>query len=165
MPLVAEKAVFPRTPAWDRPGFLLWHATLRWQRAAAAVLEPLGLTHMQFRLLASVMWLERNDGPPSQRELADHAGIDAMMTSQVVRALEKAGLLSRTADATDSRIKRLTCTAAGRRVARGAITRIEEIDDIFFGRNGQRESSIDSLRRLAGRDERGEIIDERWTRA
>ena len=26
--------------AWDSPGFLLWHATLRWQRAMAEALAP-----------------------------------------------------------------------------------------------------------------------------
>src|SRR3954447_18639186 len=97
---------FPRTSAWDRPGFLLWHATLRFQRAAAAALAPLHITQTQFRLLASVVWLEENtDGPPSQRILADHTDADAMMTSQVVRTLENAGLIGREQDATDNRVK------------------------------------------------------------
>ncbi len=75
--------------AWDSPGFLLWHATLRWQRAVAAALRPLGLTHVQFVLLAGGWWLSQGDRWPSQRELADHAGTDRMMTSQVVRTLER----------------------------------------------------------------------------
>ena len=32
----------------ESPGFLLWHATLRWQRGVAAALQPLDLTHVQF---------------------------------------------------------------------------------------------------------------------
>ncbi|WP_244312125.1 hypothetical protein [Streptomyces griseofuscus] len=32
----------------DSPGFLLWHATLRWQRDIATALAPLDLTHVQF---------------------------------------------------------------------------------------------------------------------
>jgi hypothetical protein len=36
----------------DSPGFLLWHATLRWQRGVARALKPLELTHVQFVLLA-----------------------------------------------------------------------------------------------------------------
>ena len=39
------------------PGFWLWHATLRWQREIAAVLAPLGLTHVQFVLLSCAWWL------------------------------------------------------------------------------------------------------------
>jgi hypothetical protein len=41
----------------DSPGFLLWHVTLRWQREIAAALAPLGLTHVQFVLLAAAWWL------------------------------------------------------------------------------------------------------------
>src|SRR5262249_4571528 len=37
-------------------GFLLWHATLRWQRLLSAALRPLGLTHVQFVLLAVLWW-------------------------------------------------------------------------------------------------------------
>jgi hypothetical protein len=36
------------------PGLLLWRATLRWQRRIVAALKPLGLTHVQFVLLASL---------------------------------------------------------------------------------------------------------------
>ena len=41
----------------ESPGFLLWHTTMRWQRSMAAALHPLGLTHMQFVLLASAWWM------------------------------------------------------------------------------------------------------------
>lgn len=43
---------YPDGPATS-PGFLLWHVTLRWQRAITAALRPLDLTHVQFVLLAS----------------------------------------------------------------------------------------------------------------
>jgi DNA-binding MarR family transcriptional regulator len=78
--------------------------------------------------------------------------------------LEGAGLLSRSPDPTDSRVKRLKCTAEGRKVSRASIARIEAVDDMFFGPDGERASSVESLRRLAGRDERGDIVDERWNR-
>jgi DNA-binding MarR family transcriptional regulator len=156
---------FPRTSAWDRPGFLLWHATLRFQRAAAAALAPLHLTQTQFRLLASVVWLEENsDGPPSQRILADHTGADAMMTSQVVRALENAGLIAREQDPNDNRVKRLRSTPAGRKVAKKAIRAIEKVDVEFFGDGDEWDQTVDVMRRLAGRDESGELVDERWQR-
>ena len=156
---------FPRTSAWDRPGFLLWHATLRFQRAAAAALAPLDLTQTQFRMLASVAWLEQHlPAPPSQRELADHTGSDAMMTSQVVRTLEGRKLLVREQDSADSRVKRLRCTAAGRRVATRAIAAIEQVDREFFGDGAELAQAVDVLGRLAGRDAEGELIDTRWQR-
>ena len=146
---------FPARTAWDRPGFLLWHATLRWQREVTEALRPLELTHVQFVLLAGTAWLSNRDGPPSQRELADHAGTDAMMTSQVVRVLEQRGLIRRSDDPSDARVKRLRCTPQGRALAARAVTEVQAVDDRFFGVDGDRDETLDVLRGLAGRDPDG----------
>lgn len=92
-------ALYPR----DSPGFLFWHATLRWQRAIAAALAPPGLTHVQFVLLASVWWLGDQGERPNQLAAAAHAGTDVKMTSQVLRALERNGLVERETDPADTR--------------------------------------------------------------
>jgi MarR family transcriptional regulator, organic hydroperoxide resistance regulator len=114
-------------------GFLLWHATLRWQRSIAAALKPLDLTHVQFVLLAVLWWyVTVRKERPSQRQLAEQAGTDPMMTSQVVRALERKGLVVRAPDPDDSRARRLTLTSSGRRLARKAIDVVEAVDDEFF---------------------------------
>ena len=118
--------------AWSSPGFLLWRATLRWQRTMVEALTPFGITHVQFVLLASTWWLCENSGPPRQRDLAEHAGTDPMMTSQVVRALEKAGLVTRTPDADDARAVRLAPTRAGKTLAPRAIAAVEAADRAFF---------------------------------
>ena len=53
------------------------------------MLEPYDLTHVQFVLLTSLWWLgDHEDRPPTQARLAQHAGTDPMMTSQVTRKLE-----------------------------------------------------------------------------
>jgi DNA-binding MarR family transcriptional regulator len=138
---------------------------MRWQRAAAAALAPLGLTHAQFRLLCAVAWLKEHEGEwPSQRELAEHAGVDAMMTSQVVRALESAGLLERIKDENDGRVRRLRCTRSGNALALKAIREIEAIDTGFFGDADQRSASIEALRMMSGRDATGAVVDPRWNR-
>jgi DNA-binding MarR family transcriptional regulator len=122
---------YPEGPAAS-PGFLLWHLTLAWQRAIAAVLEPLGLTHVQFVLLACAWWLGRQGQVPNQLQLARQAGTDVKMTSQVVRRLEAKGLLERQVDPDDSRARRLRLTAEGQRLARRAIAAVEETDARFF---------------------------------
>jgi DNA-binding MarR family transcriptional regulator len=139
--------------AWDSPGFLLWHATLRWQRAMAEALEPYGVTHVQFVLLASLWWLGEHDGPPRQRDLAEHAGTDPMMTSQVVRALESKGLLVREADPDDGRAWRLRTTPAGTRLARRAVAAVEEADTAYFDQLPERSRAGMSaaLRALGGK--------------
>jgi DNA-binding MarR family transcriptional regulator len=125
----------------DSPGFLLWHATLRWQRLIARVLAPLDLTHVQFVLLASTWWLNEHGRRPTQVELAAQAGTDVKMTSQVVRSLEAKGLLEREVDAADTRARRLHVTRRGARLAPRAITVVERADAEFFG-------GVDALRVL-----------------
>lgn len=139
--------------AWESPGFLLWHATLRWQRAMAEALEPHGITHVQFVLLASLWWLGEHGGPPRQRDLAGHAGTDPMMTSQVVRALEAKGLLVREADPDDGRAWRLRTTAAGSRLARRAVAAVEDADAAYFAQvpAGARAGLTTALRALGGK--------------
>ena len=131
----------------ESPGFLLWHATLRWQRAVAAALAPLGLTHVQFVLLACAWWLNDQGHTPNQLTLAAQAGTDVKMTSQVLRRLEAKGLLERRTDEHDTRAKTLHMTAAGSRLARRAIAAVERADAEFFGTTPA--SLVRALRRLA----------------
>ncbi len=134
----------------DSPGFLLWHVTLRWQRDVAAVLTPLGLTHVQFVLLASTWWFNSNDQQPSQAALAMHAGVDVKMTSQVIRTLERKGLLSRDVDPSDSRARRLVVTDKGAALAPVAIDAVEAVDAALIKRlpTTQARAFIEGLRRL-----------------
>jgi len=117
----------------ESPGFLLWHPTLRWQRAIAAALAPLGLTHVQFVLLACAWWLNDQGHTPNQLTLAAQAGTDVKMTSQVLRRLEAKGLIERRTDPRDTRARTLHITAHGSALARKAIAAVEQADDAFFG--------------------------------
>lgn len=104
------------------PGFLLWRATLSWQRRMRLVLAPHALTHVQFVLLASLWWLEdHEDQPPTQARLAEQARTDPMMTSQVIRKLSARGALERTLDPADGRARQLRLTVAGRALVARAL--------------------------------------------
>ncbi|CAM5381344.1 MarR family winged helix-turn-helix transcriptional regulator [Streptomyces avidinii] len=121
----------PLSPG-ESPGFLLWHATLRWQRDIAAALAPLDLTHVQFVLLACTWWLNGQGEQPNQQALARQAGTDVKMTSQVLRTLEHKGLVEREVDPADTRAKRLRVTGAGADLAPRAIAAVERVDAEFF---------------------------------
>jgi len=114
------------------PGFLLWHVTLRWQRAVTAALAPLGLTHVQFVLLASAWWLNAHGAEPNQLSVARQAGTDVKMTSEVLRKLEAKGLIVRTVDARDTRARRITVTERGGELAQVAVAAVEGVDAAFF---------------------------------
>ncbi|MFL6074423.1 MAG: MarR family winged helix-turn-helix transcriptional regulator [Mycobacteriales bacterium] len=136
------------------PGFLLWHVTLRWQRDVAAALAPLDLTHVQFVLLATAWWLNAHGEDPNQLSLAQQAGTDVKMTSQVLRKLEAKALLTREVDPADTRARRLRVTDRGARLARRAIAVVEAVDDAFFHAVPDRAALLATLRPLAGRDDR-----------
>jgi len=137
----------PLHPA-ESPGFLLWHATLRWQREIARALTPLGLTHVQFVLLACAWWLNQQGEEPSQVALAAFAGTDVKMTSQVIRSLERKGLVERDVDVSDTRARRLRVSRQGARLAPRAIATVEKVDADFF--EGVRpDSALRLLRSLA----------------
>ena len=129
----------------DSPGFLLWHATLRWQRGIAQALAPLDLTHVLFVLLACAWWLNEQGERPSQIALAAQAGTDIKMTSQVLRSLERKGLVEREVDTADTRARRLRVTRRGARLAPRAIAVVEQVDADFFAGT----DALQLLRRLA----------------
>jgi DNA-binding MarR family transcriptional regulator len=138
----------------DSPGFLLWHATLRWQRGIARALAPLDLTHVQFVLLACTWWLNEQGAQPNQVAVAAQAGTDIKMTSQVLRSLERKGLIERQVDTADTRARRLHVTRRGARLAPRAIAVVEQVDAQFFAHVPEADA-IRLLRRLAQLPEAG----------
>jgi DNA-binding MarR family transcriptional regulator len=135
----------------DSYGYALWHATLRWQRQLSAALSGLELTPAQFFLLGSLAWLLRQGGgPPRQRDIAEHAGLDPMMTSQVLRALESRKLLVRSEDPEDRRALRLSMTPKGLELFRQAVEKVRAVDRSYFSPLGDKEGErfLASLRTL-----------------
>jgi DNA-binding MarR family transcriptional regulator len=131
------------------PGFHLWNASLKWTQEVARALSPLELTHTQFFLLGAVSWLTKTQGaPPNQRAVADFAKLDKVMTSQVTRTLEGAGLIKRENDPADSRAWLLLVTAKGQKVFAEAVVRVRDVDQHFFG--AKAAQLRDELARLHG---------------
>ncbi len=83
-------------------------------------------------LLACTWWLNEQGERPSQIALATQAGTDIKMTSQVVRSLERKGLIEREIDTADTRARRLRVTGRGKRLAPRAIAVVEQVDSDFF---------------------------------
>ena len=139
----------------ESPGFLLWRVTNRWQAAQRKSLKPYGLTHVQFVLLASLFWIQ-DKGPVTQRQLADHAATDPMMTSQVLRALEGRGLVKRSPFPGDGRAIALRVSAKGATLANRALGEVERCDREFFQRLAKDRSTLSRLlRELVAEDPHG----------
>jgi DNA-binding MarR family transcriptional regulator len=148
-------------------GYLLWRVTTRWRAAVDRAVASLGLTHGQYTLLASLYGLSRTGAQPSQRELADFAGLEPIFVSKLARALEQAGLLARAEHPADPRAVRLTLTEQGTGVAVRAIAVVhallEELTAPIGGPSGrQNRDLVRTLRTLlrvpppsGGTDENG----------
>ncbi len=115
------------------PGFLLWRVQNRWRSVMNEALAPLGLTHVQFALLGSLMWLTEEEGiEATQNHIAAHAGTDPTMTSQVLRTLEQRKLLSRRASREDARARIVTLLTGGRHLTVKALAIVRLVDASFF---------------------------------
>ena len=110
-------------------GYLLWRLSMRWRAAVDRAVAPLGLTHAQYSVLASLYGLSRGGARPSQRELADFTGLDPIYVSKLIRALERAGFVARATDAADTRAVQLSLTDAGATVVRTAVDTVRSLQD------------------------------------
>lgn len=116
----------------NSPGYLLWLMSNKWQAQQRLALKSFDLTHVQFVLLACLVYTP-DDGPLTQAQLAERAQTDPMMTSQVLRKLEAKGLVQRTSDTRDKRAVSLRATVQGIQLIDRAIIAVEGVDKDFFG--------------------------------
>ncbi|WP_327675253.1 MarR family winged helix-turn-helix transcriptional regulator [Kitasatospora sp. NBC_00458] len=135
------------------PGFLVWRLANKWRVAVDRAVAPLGLTHAQYVVVASLHGMQRTGEQPSQRRLADHTGLEALYVSKLARALESAGLIERTRDPRDPRAVRLALTEQGAAVTGQAIAVVQELLQQLLeplgGRDAERTRAFtDELRTL-----------------
>jgi DNA-binding MarR family transcriptional regulator len=129
---------------------------MKWRVAIDRGLAPLGLTHAQYSLLGSLYGMERSGLRPSQRELADHTGLEALYVSKLARALESAGLIERAGDPQDTRAVRLSLTAHGRDVTGKAIKVVRQLSDELLAPLG----GLDGKRTKAFASDLSELLKE-----
>lgn len=131
-----KDSAFGVEKAEDSSGFLLWQVTTLWQREIRNILAPLDLTHAQFVLLATLLWLSQHQDSVTQIDLSQNSKVDPMTTSTVLRTLQTKGLVVRREHATDTRAKAVALTDAGRQLARQAVVVVEKFDQAFFSKLG-----------------------------
>ncbi|MEO3751029.1 MarR family transcriptional regulator [Streptomyces sp. B6B3] len=121
-------------------GFLVWRLSMKWRVAVDRAVAPLGLTHAQYVVMASLYGMSRSGLRPSQRRLADQTGLEPLYVSKLARALESAGLLTRTRDPKDPRAVQLALTEQGRDVVRRAIGVVQDLLDQLLAPLGGQDS-------------------------
>ena len=103
---------YTRKPC-DSSGYLLWHISNLWQRVINDTLAEHGLTHVQYLLLATIVWMNNNKITVNQKSLAQQSHSHKMMTSKVLRSLEKNNLVTRSTNTLDTRYKDIHITEKG----------------------------------------------------
>lgn len=126
-------------------GWLIWQVALRCRTALDRELAPLGLNNAQYGLLASLYGLSRGGAQPTQRELADFAGLEPMSVSKLARSLERSGLIERHEDPHDTRANRLSVTSKGAELILAARRIVVEFDDWVLGPVGGRSGAAATL--------------------
>jgi len=130
-------------------GFVMWQVSMLWQRKLKNGLDKFGITHAQFLLLASLNHLSQIKNIVSQQDLARHVQIDKMMTSKILRTLQKKGLLTRKKNKMDTRSKNLVLSEQGIELLENAAKVVDRIDqDFMIGLGLNSMSFQDDLRNL-----------------
>jgi DNA-binding MarR family transcriptional regulator len=127
----------------ESPGYLLWKVSSIWRRAIEAVLRPLGLTHPQFVILASIGWLTKEGKEIQQVEIARFSGLDPNTTSQILRSLHAKKLIRR--GHSEGRSKSPSLTAAGAKLLQKALPEVEKTDSAFFAAVSSKKTGFISI--------------------
>jgi DNA-binding MarR family transcriptional regulator len=130
------------------PGYQLWLATNAWQRIVRKALDPHGLTHVQFVLLASIDKLGGDCDAVTQAQVSRFAATDENMTSQVIRSLADRNLITRLDHPTDARSRCLALTPQGEALLTAAKDSLMPARDRFFAPLGDRAEVLAELLRV-----------------
>ncbi|MCB0820750.1 MAG: MarR family transcriptional regulator [Bacteroidetes bacterium] len=126
-----SNARHPFSDPENNAGFVMWQVSMLWQRKLKAELDKLGLTHAQFLLLAALDYQSTQKKVVSQQDLATHCRIDKMMTSKILRIMQKKGFITRRKNKMDTRSKTLVVSEEGEMVLKQALKAVDRVDGDF----------------------------------
>jgi DNA-binding MarR family transcriptional regulator len=114
-----------------RRGRVAWLSAMRWRRAVEGELSEIGLTFTQWLVLEATHELSEESGEAvNQSEVARRLELDRMTVSQVMRTLERQGLVDR-GPAMAPPALRIWATDAGRRAISKARARANSASSAF----------------------------------
>jgi DNA-binding MarR family transcriptional regulator len=114
-------------------GYALATAAHAWRTELAEALADVGVTPSQFFVLAALLNSHSHGHePPTQRRLAELSGMDPNTASQVLRGLERRGIVSRARGVKDSRSVAIALTEEGLELARVSAKRARALNREFF---------------------------------
>jgi DNA-binding MarR family transcriptional regulator len=145
-----NNSVFGFDQPEESPGFLLWQTTITWQRLIKKGLDPYGISHAQFVILAITLWFESKNHEIMQSLIIRQSKLDKMTVSKALKKLVMEGYVKRIEHKEDTRAKSVLLTKKGKELASKLIPIVEKIDEKFFAviKKGNRLSLINILNNL-----------------
>jgi DNA-binding MarR family transcriptional regulator len=142
-----------KSRSFDPPGgglgYALMQAANAWRTELAAALAPLSVTPPQFFVLAALLHAHTHRRPASsQKYLSEQTAIDVNTTSQIIRGLQRRGLVHRQPHAHDSRAIELSLSDAGLRLARQCTREARALNRRYFAHTDP-EPLLATLKQLA----------------
>ncbi|WP_038475249.1 MarR family winged helix-turn-helix transcriptional regulator [Fimbriimonas ginsengisoli] len=141
----------------ENPAYQLWLATNAWQRQVRRALLPLGLTHVQFTILAAVRRLGAAEEVVSQADVCRFGSLDPNMASEVFRYLERKGLVTRLPHPTDGRAHELALTSAGEELLDQAKALVVPVSKAFFAPLGEEQKELARMLRTIARQDIADV--------
>ena len=129
----------------ENPGYQLWLVSNAWQRALRKVLQPLGLTNVQFAVLSSMARLQGESPCVTQSDVCRIGLLDPNMASEVVRTLKKRGLVEQNPHPSDRRAYRIELTEAGEATYLAGRKAIIEVKAAFFAPLGEEAKRLAAM--------------------
>lgn len=121
---------------------MLWQTTTLWQKRIKTVLEPFGISHAQFVILANLLWLTKQGYEPTQVMLSHWTKLEKMTVSKSLKELVRIGLVSRSEHHADSRAKNVVITQQGKDLLGQIVPLVEQVDQQFFKPASAQEKKI-----------------------
>lgn len=122
-----------------RLGYLLTQVSFLKQRIINAELDALGVTYIQFVILAGTLELAGERAGVTQQTIATERRLDKAMVSNVVKTLVAKKLMLRKAHPSDNRAYTLSLTKTGAKIAKKGREVARTADISFFaGINGKK---------------------------
>ena len=120
-------------PVLEGPSFTFARAYFTWKRITDRALEAVvGLTHTQYVFMGTLFELEKHQDKATQNDLARLTNSDVTMTSQILRTLQKRGLVLREQIEGDERAKYSSLSPAGKKLVKKAAEIMKTNEKEYF---------------------------------
>jgi len=140
---------FTKKTVDNSTGLLFMQVYNRWHTQVKNELKEYEITHPQFVVMASIGYLLQTEKEITQIMISTISEIDVMSVSQILKLLEKKGLIIKKAHTSDTRANAISLTTYGSDKLKETLPVVESVDTLFFSKlNNSEEDFINLLKKL-----------------